>query len=788
MLRLIPRTTPAPEWPRPADISPMMHRLLRLRGVASEEEARAFLNPSVSQLRDPFLLSDMRKAADVIQSSVKNGESICVYGDYDVDGVCASAILVSYLKSVGAKAEPYLPSRHQEGYGLNEAALKEIAKTHSLLVTVDCGITAVSLVECAKRLGLKVVVTDHHRPEGELPDCPVVNPLLNDYPFPYLCGAGVAFQLVSALGGREKALQYIDFASLATIADIVPLYDENRAIAAIGLKKINASARPGIRALIDAAGLSSKPLSAGNVAFQLTPRLNASGRIGDAMRAYNLITSTDMEECIRLAGELNEENARRKTLEQNAIDEAEKTLSDFDFPNHRIIIVSGESWNPGVIGLAASRLTEKYHYPSCVLTREDDVYVGSCRSIEGIDIHDALSSVSDLLVKFGGHKMAAGLTVKAENVSLLQDALDLYLFQNAPQDAYIPYAEYDMSVDADMLTPENVHALEALSPTGCGNPAPVFRMHAEIITARPVGANGLHLKLSLKTESGTMDGIWFRKGALASSLPRRAEIIFRPAVSEYQGRVSVQAEIKEIAPASLSDCLNKASLSGTSLFVSFLEDAVRKLPVKEKALPVSSEELADIVRSAHQGVLLVCATADDAKNALSASMPNENMPLDITVGEYPKDRRAFRAIAIAPTGEIPKEYHTVIAAGLPDGLVSSDYVAEDFSPGEPFASLPDIGELRELYSAARRIIKRPYYFVSRKAVVKSLAEEANITEISACAGCLVLEHMSLLFIREKENACFIEIPEMVKKNPENDELYQSFALWRLKSRKGGSKS
>ena len=328
MLRLKKRDCAVTDWPRPAYLSPVMHALLKMRGVKTDEEARAFLNPTKEQIRDSFLLSDMQKAVDVINASIQAGESICVYGDYDVDGVCASAILVCFLRSIGAKAEPYLPSRHQEGYGLNENALIEIAKKHQLLVSVDCGITAVELVECAKREGLKVVVTDHHRPEGALPDCPVVNPLLNDYPFPYLCGAGVAFHLVSALGGRERAMEYIDFAALATIADIVPLYDENRAIAAIGLKKINFSPRPGIRALIDAAGLSARPLNAGNVAFQLTPRLNASGRIGDAMRAFNLITSTDMDECIRLAGELNEENARRKTLEQEAIDEAEKALAD----------------------------------------------------------------------------------------------------------------------------------------------------------------------------------------------------------------------------------------------------------------------------------------------------------------------------------------------------------------------------------------------------------------------------------------------------------------------------
>ncbi|MBQ9855631.1 MAG: single-stranded-DNA-specific exonuclease RecJ, partial [Clostridia bacterium] len=510
MLRLKKRECTTFDWPRPEGLSPIMHALLRMRGIKSDQEAYAFLSPSKEQIRDSFLLSDMQKAVDVITASINAGESICVYGDYDVDGVCASAILVSFLKSIGAKAEPYLPSRHQEGYGLNENALKEIAKKHQLLVSVDCGITAVSLVECAKNEGLKVVVTDHHRPEGDLPDCPVVNPLLNGYPFPYLCGAGVAFHLVSALGGREKAMEYIDYAALATIADIVPLYDENRAIAAIGLKKINHSPRPGIRALIDAAGLSARTINAGNVAFQLTPRLNASGRIGDAMRAYNLITSTNMDECISLASELNEENARRKTLEQEAIDEAENMLSDFNWIDRRAIVVQGQNWNPGVIGLAASRLTEKYHYPTIVLTKEDDVYVGSCRSIDGIDIHDALSSVSEYLVKFGGHKMAAGLTIKEENIEAFKEALDIYLYENAPQDAYIPYQEYDLDIETDELTVETVQSLDALSPTGCGNPAPIFRMRAQLLSPRPVGANGAHLKVTLKGETGAIDGIWFR--------------------------------------------------------------------------------------------------------------------------------------------------------------------------------------------------------------------------------------------------------------------------------------
>ncbi|MBQ1256831.1 MAG: single-stranded-DNA-specific exonuclease RecJ [Clostridia bacterium] len=788
MLRLRKRDVISADWPRPEYLSPLMHALLKMRGIRSEEEACAFLNPSKDQIRDSFLLSDMEKAVNVIKASIEKGESICVYGDYDVDGVCASAILVSFLKSIGAKTEPYLPSRHQEGYGLNENALKEISKKHQLLVSVDCGITAVALVECAKNLGLKVVVTDHHRPEGELPDCPVVNPLLNDYPFPYLCGAGVAFHLVSALGGREKAMEYIDFAALATIADIVPLYDENRAIASIGLKKINHSPRPGIRALIDAAGLSARPLSAGNVAFQLTPRLNASGRIGDAMRAFNLITSTDMDECIRLAGELNEENARRKTLEQEAIDEAEKALSDFNWIDSRVIVVKGEKWNPGVIGLAASRLTEKYHYPSIVLTKEDDVYVGSCRSIDGIDIHDALSAASKYLVKFGGHKMAAGLTIKEENIEAFKEALDIYLIENAPQDAYIPYQEYDLDVEADDLTIQTVSALEALSPTGCGNPAPVFRMRAQIASPRPVGANGAHLKVTLKTDTGMIDGIWFRKGEEVNSLPRTADVLFQPSVSEYQGRVSVQAELRAMAPVGALSRFQDAAARTEALFQAFLSDHLKNLRcLYPESRALSAGAFSDLFNAATQGVIIVCATVEDAKNAMYLAAPGEDTDFDVTVGEYPADVRAFRAVAIAPVGDIPKGYQTVITAGLPDGLVNATFHLDAMPVSNLFMRMPTLERLRSIYAGARRITKRPYYFSSEPALIRSIAEETDLNEITVSAGLCVLEDMHLLYIRKNGNQAVIEIPEMVKKNPEENELFIKITSYRNCAAEGGGR-
>ncbi len=277
MIRYRLRTAERKPFARPDWLDKTLYALLVQRGIDSEEAARRYLNPGRDDLYDPMLLNDMDRAVSRIRSALRNHESICVYGDYDVDGVSASAILSSYLRSQGGDVQVYIPSRHREGYGLNEPAVREIAAGCDLMVTVDCGITSVALVALAKDLGLDVIVTDHHQMGETLPDCPVINPLLNDYPFPYLCGAGVAFKLVDALGGRDAAMEYVDIAALATVADVVTLQDENRAIVRMRLDRINTDPRPGLRALIESASLQGKRISAGYIGFQLSPRLNAGG-------------------------------------------------------------------------------------------------------------------------------------------------------------------------------------------------------------------------------------------------------------------------------------------------------------------------------------------------------------------------------------------------------------------------------------------------------------------------------------------------------------------------------
>ena len=437
----------------------MLYRLLRRRGVDSPEAARRFLYPQPEHLHDPMRLSCMNEAIRLIRQAMERNSPVWVYGDYDVDGVCSTAILTQCFRGLGLEVHDYIPSRHKEGYGLNEAAIRQIAgdsgcpDREALLVTVDCGISCLAEVALAKELGLTVVVTDHHRPGDKLPDCPIVNPLLMNYPFPYLCGAGVAFKLCCALVGFDAASQWIDLAALATVADIVPLTDENRVIVSLGLRAINECPRPGVKALIDAAGLSGKVITAGHIGFQLGPRLNASGRLGEAQRALRLLTGT-AEEARPIAGELETENQNRRAVENSILSEALDQMAGYDLLSHRIIVLVGEGWNSGVIGLAASRLVNRYHYPVILLAEEEGVCVGSCRSIPGVDIFAALSSCADLMIRFGGHRQAAGLSIKQDRVPELIRRLDDYLAEQVPLTEYIPEAEYDLEVPLSLLSDE----------------------------------------------------------------------------------------------------------------------------------------------------------------------------------------------------------------------------------------------------------------------------------------------------------------------------------------------
>ncbi len=520
--------------------------LLSARGIKTQEEADRFLNPSLDDLHDPFLLPGMRKTVDLLKAAVSEGKTIMVYGDYDADGVCAASILMETLHDLGASLVYRIPSRHTEGYGLNMDAVREIAQKAQVLVTVDCGVSNVEEVALAKELGLTVIVTDHHQPPKVLPEADVVmDPLLGSYPCLYLCGAGVALKICQALQGMAGVEKRLDLAAIATVADVVPLLGENRVIVREGIRRIESTARPGLKALLKTAGLEGNSLSADDLAFRIGPRLNAAGRLGDAKLGVHLLLTPDPAKAENIAAMLEEANRTRQRFEREMTAQALTQLSLEALAEAHVILVSGEDWNPGLIGLTAGRLCERFHLPAIALSVHGDTAVGSCRSIPGINICQMLQSCEDLLERYGGHEQAAGLTVKAENLPLLRDRLEKAVSGAAPEETFLPSVEYDLTVPFRTWTPDSMAWLSRLEPTGCGNPPPLFLLQgAEVQSIRRVGKDGSHLKLTVLDEDcSIVEAIAFSKGDVADEAPVKLDLLYRPVLNAFRGRTAVEAQV-----------------------------------------------------------------------------------------------------------------------------------------------------------------------------------------------------------------------------------------------------
>ncbi len=519
--------------------------MLYARGIRTDGEARQFLSPSLSGLHDPFLMPGMEKTVELLRGAISRGETILVYGDYDVDGVCAASILMETLHEEGAALAYRIPSRHSEGYGLNADAVREIAGKAKLLITVDCGISNAAEVALAKELGLTVIVTDHHQPPEILPEADaVMDPLLGGYPFPYLCGAGVALKICQALQGMAGAEKRLDLAALATVADIVPLQGENRIIVTEGLRRMEHTTRPGLKALISSAGIQP-PLTSDHIAFRLGPRMNAAGRLGDAKLGVHLLLTPDPAKAEYIAGLLEEANRTRQNLEREMTAAAREQLDPESLAASHVIVVAGEDWNPGLIGLTAGKLCERFHLPVVALSLHEGMATGSCRSIPGVNIYRMLSACADLLEHFGGHEQAAGLTVKEENIPLFRERLEEAAASSAPEECFLPAAEYDLAVPFRTWTPETLALLDALEPTGCGNPPPAFLLQgADVQCLRRVGKDGSHLKMTVLDEDLTaVECIAFGSGETADEAPLKVDLLYRPIRNDFRGNVRIEAQI-----------------------------------------------------------------------------------------------------------------------------------------------------------------------------------------------------------------------------------------------------
>ena len=545
--RAVPPGPPIPGF------APWFSDLLKIRGVDTPEKADRFLNPHLSDLRDPFLLHDMDKIVSLLRKAVADRTPVMVWGDYDADGICAAAILTETLREEGANVSMRLPSRHTDGYGLSAAAIREFAPDYGLLVTVDCGISAREEVALARELGMTVIVTDHHALPPELPDADAVtSPMLDGYPCPHLCGAGVALKICQALQGMPGVEKRLDLAAIATVADVVPLLDENRIIVREGLARVASSSRPGLRALLESAG-TAPPLTADHLGFRLAPRLNAAGRLESADPAAELLLTRDPARAAELAKYLESLNARRQQQEKEITAAADAQVrSRADFGAAPVLMVIGNDWNPGLIGLTAGRLCERYHRPAISLSLHGDVAVVSCRSIPGVHIFQMLQACGDLLERFGGHAQAAGLTVRKDRLRDFYQLLNRTVRDSCDPACFEPVKEYDLALPFRAWTPEALAQLSLLEPAGEGNPPPCFLLpDASVQSMRKVGRDLSHLQMTLLSDETLLKGIAFSQAAEADKGYRNVDILYRPVLNEFRGKISVEAQVISLRPSNI---------------------------------------------------------------------------------------------------------------------------------------------------------------------------------------------------------------------------------------------
>ena len=490
--------------------------ILAARGITDPTEALMLL-AGEEELSDPMLLTDMDKACQRIMDAIDNEETIVVFGDYDVDGVTATALLYQHLKGMGANVKCMLPSREGDGYGLSKNAIQSIHdKGYQLIVTVDNGISAVEEAAFAASLGVDLVITDHHLPPETLPQAvAVVDPRREDdhSPFKGLCGAGVAFKLCAALDGcpPEEMLEYCgDLAAVGTVADVMPLTGENRTLVKAGLQQLRRTDRPGFIALLDEVGLTGKPITAENVSYAIAPRINAAGRMDSAVTALQLVLCEDEERAEELAHRLNEINIARQETEQEIVKAAQEQLDkEPSILEDRVILLWGRDWHPGVIGIVASRLVEKTGRPVIVVSvDEHGEGKGSGRSVQGFNLHSCIGSCADLLLRFGGHAMAAGLSVREENLPELRRRLNEWAARECPV-LHTPPLTCDLSIHLDRVTVESVHRLEQLAPYGAENPTPVFLLEKAVLEGVYPVSDGKHSRLRLRQGNACIYAVWF---------------------------------------------------------------------------------------------------------------------------------------------------------------------------------------------------------------------------------------------------------------------------------------
>ena len=548
--------TPSPEQAGKQAVPVVVCQLLAARGVHSVDGAKRFLRPTLDQVESPERMIDLPRAADRLAQAVVRGEPILVHGDYDVDGICSTTLMTKVLRGLGGVVTPFIPDRIADGYDLGPAGVAAAQRVGATVVlTCDCGTSAHAAATALRALGIDLIITDHHLPSGALPEAfAVVNPKRVDCPSADkdLAAVGVAYKLARAVvarcGGDPAAVEgLLDLVALATIADVAPLRGENRVFARLGLAQLAASAHPGIRSLLRAARLDGKPLTAGRVGFTLAPRLNALGRLGQAIRGVELLLAEDEATANVIARECEELNAERQELNRRMLEEALREVETLDLDATWGIVLAREGWHPGVIGIVASRLVEATARPVMMVAVQDGVGKGSGRSIPALDLHGVLADCRDLVVRFGGHRAAAGLTIEAARLPAFAERFDAQVRSRLTTDDLVPTLRTDLELPIDAVDETLERGLRHLEPFGVGNPGPIFVSRGVRIARGPrrIGTDGV--KLALETLNGPLEGIcWEGARAEGIAVGATVDIAYKLEANEYQGRRTLQAVIQDL--------------------------------------------------------------------------------------------------------------------------------------------------------------------------------------------------------------------------------------------------
>lgn len=536
------------------DVPELLATVLVNRGIVDDEEIRVFLNPTRSDFHDPYLMPDMEIAVERIIKAIDNQEKVIIYGDYDVDGITSITVLKKFLKTCGLEADYYIPNRLSEGYGLNKAAIDYIKeKEYTLIITVDCGISGIEEIEYANSLGIETIVTDHHEPMEVLPPAVAIVDLKrkdNDtYPFKSLAGCGVVFKLTQALGMRlgideKEYLKYLDIVCVGTISDIVPLVDENRVIAKLGLKLVEVTRNPGLKALLNASGY--KVVNSNTISFGIAPRINACGRMGYEEEALKLFLTENLVQASEITERLNKYNRDRQEIEKNIYDEAIKMMEKED-SNAQSIVLGSNNWHHGVIGIVSSKITEMYFKPSILICFEGEDGKGSGRSIPGFDLHEALAETAKYLEKYGGHEMAVGLSLKKNNFNRFKEAFEKYV-EEKDITGIVPIIEIDKQISLKDIDSNIVKQLDLLEPFGEANRRPIFVYKNLKIDSIRALSDGKHLKMTLKDGNTIVNAIGFNMGQLSKEymIGDRIDVVGTLEINAYNGREMVQINVKDI--------------------------------------------------------------------------------------------------------------------------------------------------------------------------------------------------------------------------------------------------